>query len=77
MTTEALNDKWAEKIAEVKVETLVTLLPQIKAEALMNTLAARLTDVEIETLGETGLKIREGAEQQIGSRPKNDAYLDS
>ena len=77
MTTEALNDKWAEKLAEVKVETLVTLLPQIKAEALMNTLAARLTDVEIETLGETGLKIRGGAEQQIGSRPKNDAYLDS
>ena len=77
MTTEALDDKWAEKLAEVKVETLVTLLPEIKAEALMNTLAARLTDVEIETLGETGLKIRGGAEQQIGSRPKNDAYLDS
>ena len=29
------------------------MLPEIKAEALMNTLAARLTDVEIETLGET------------------------
>ena len=41
MTTEALDDKWAEKLAEVKVEMLVTLLPQIKAEALMNTLAAR------------------------------------
>ena len=53
VTTEVLDDKWAEKLAEVKVETLVTLLPEIKAEALMNTLAARLTDVEIETLGET------------------------
>ena len=52
VNTEALDDKWAEKLAEVKVETLVTLLPEIKAEALMNTLTARLTNVEIETLGE-------------------------
>ena len=43
----------AQKLAAVKVETLVTLLPEIKAEALINTLAARLTDFEIETLGET------------------------
>ena len=33
--------------------TLVTLLSKIRAKALMQTLAARLTDVEIETLGET------------------------
>ena len=32
---------------------LVTLLTETEAEALMNTLAARLTDLEIETLGET------------------------
>ena len=44
VTTEALDNEWAEKLAEVKVETLVTLLLEIKAEALMNTLAARLTD---------------------------------
>ena len=71
--TEALDDKWAEKLAEVKVETLVTLLPQIKAEALRNTLAARPTD----TWRDSGLMIRGGAEQQIGSRPRNDAYLES
>ena len=29
------------------------MLTEIEAEALMNTLAARLTDLEIETLGET------------------------
>ena len=44
VNTEALDDKLAEKLAEVKVESLVTLLTEIKAEALMNTLAARLTD---------------------------------
>ena len=43
----------AEKLAEVKVEMLVTLLTEIKAEALMNTLAVRLTHVEIKTLCET------------------------
>ena len=35
------------------VEKLVTLLSERKAEALMDTLAAGLTDVEVETLGET------------------------
>ena len=53
MNTEALDDKLAEKLAEVKVQTLVTLLTQMQAEALMNTLAARLTHVEIKTLCET------------------------
>ena len=51
--TEALHDKLDEKLAEVKVETLVASLTEIKAEALMKTLAARLTHQEIETLGET------------------------
>ena len=51
--TEALDDKLAEKLEEVKVKTLVTLLTETKAKALMNTLAARLTHVKIETLGET------------------------
>ena len=45
MKTEALDDKLA--------DTLVTLLSEIRAKSLMHTLAARLTDVEIETLGET------------------------
>ena len=53
MKTEALDEKLAEKLAEVTVETLVTLLSEIKAGALMDTPAARLTDVERETLGET------------------------
>ena len=44
VNTEALDDKWAEKLAEVKVETLVTLLPEIKAEGFIKTLAATLTD---------------------------------
>ena len=33
VNTEALNDKLAEKLAEVKVETLVTLLTETEAEA--------------------------------------------
>ena len=49
MKTEALDDKLAETLTEVKVDTLVTLLSQIKGDALMDTLAARLTDVEIDT----------------------------
>ena len=53
MKTEALDDKLAKRLAEVKVKRLVTLLSEIKAEALMDTLAAGLTDVEEETLGET------------------------
>ena len=53
MNTEALDDKLAEKLAEVKVERLVTLLTETDADAHMNTLAARLTDVKIETLCET------------------------
>ena len=42
MKTEALHDKLAETLKEVKVDTLVTLLLEIRAEALMDTLAARL-----------------------------------
>ena len=55
VNTEALDDKLAEKLAEVKLEMLVTLLTEIKAEALMKTgcRAVRLTHVEIETLCET------------------------
>ena len=53
MKTEALDDKLAETLTEIKVDTLVTLLSEIRAKALMHTLAARLTDEEIETLGET------------------------
>ena len=53
MKREALENKLAETLLEIKVDTLVTLLSEIRAKALMETLAARLTDVEIETLGET------------------------
>ena len=53
MKTKALDDKLAATLTEIKVDTLVTLLFEIRAKALMDTLAARLTDVEIETLAET------------------------
>ena len=53
MKTEALDDKLAEKLAEVKFETLVTLPCEKKAEALMDTVADRLTGVEIVIFGET------------------------
>ena len=41
------------RLAVVKVKTFFSLLSEIKAKALIDTLANRLTDVEIETLGET------------------------
>ena len=56
MKTLALDDKLAQTLTKVKVDTLVTLLSEVTAEALMDTLNARLTDVEIETLGETVAK---------------------
>ena len=56
LKTEALDDKLALTLTKVNVDTLVTLLSEIRAEALMDTLAARLPDVEIETLGETVAK---------------------
>ena len=59
MKTEALDDKLAETLTEVKVDTLVTLLSQIKGDALMDTLAARLTDVEIDTWRDRGSKYAE------------------
>ena len=51
MKTEALDDKLAGKRVEVKGEMLFTLLSEIKAESLNDTLADGQTD-EIETLGE-------------------------
>ena len=53
MKTEELDDKLAETLTEIKVDTLVTLLSEIRGKALMETLAARIPDVEIETMGET------------------------
>ena len=61
--TKALHDILAEKLAEVKFETHVTLLSERKAEALMDTPSARLTDVEIETQRDSGSKIRRGVHQ--------------
>ena len=56
MKTLALDDKLAQTLTKVKVDTLVILHFEIRAEVLMDTLAARLPDVEIETLGETVAK---------------------
>ena len=53
MKTKALDDKLAQTLTEFKDDKLVTLLSEIKAEELMDTLAASLTDVQIETVGET------------------------
>ena len=55
-----LKDKVAKRLAVVKLKTFFSLLSKIKAEARIDTLANRLTDVEIkmsiktanETLGE-------------------------
>ena len=63
MKTKALHDILAEKLAEVKFETHVSLLSERKAEALMDTPSARLTDVEIETQRNSGSKIRKGVYQ--------------
>ena len=61
--TKALHDILAEKLPEVKFETHVTLLSERKAEALMDTPSARITDVEIETQRDSGSKIRRGVYQ--------------
>ena len=42
MKTEALDDKLAVTLKEVKGDTLVTLLSEIRAKALMHNLAATL-----------------------------------
>ena len=46
MNTDALHHKLPKRLAEVKVATLVTLLSDIKAEPIIDTLADTLTDVE-------------------------------
>ena len=61
--TKALHDKLAEKLADVNFETHVTLLSERKAESLMDTPPARLTDVKIETMRDSGCKIRRGVSQ--------------
>ena len=50
----------AEKLGEVKFETHDTLLSERKAEALLDTPPARLTNVKIETQRDSGSKIRRG-----------------
>ena len=60
LKTEALDDKVAENLEEVKVVTLLTLLFEIKAENLMNTNIRQ----------NRGLKISRGAYQEIGLRAK-------
>ena len=62
LKTEALDDKVAENLAEVKVATLLTLLFEIKDKVLMNTNIRR----------NSGLKMRRGAYQKIGLRAKKD-----
>ena len=56
MKTEAPSKRLTKRLAEVKFETLVTFLSEIKAYALTGTLADRLTNVEIETLAKQWLK---------------------
>ena len=68
VVNKALDDKLAKMLAEVKVETLVTLLIERKAQALLDTPPARLTDVKIENQRDSGSKIRRGFYQQIGSQ---------
>ena len=53
MKTEALHHKLPKRVAEFKVATLVTLLCDINAEAVIDSLADKLTDVEINKLGKT------------------------
>ena len=62
LKTEALDDKVAESLAEVKVATLLTLLFEIKAQVVMNTNIRR----------NSGLKMRRGAYQKFGLRAKKD-----
>ena len=63
MKTKALHAILAEKLGEVKFETHVTLLSERKAEALMDTPCARLTNVKIETQRDSCSKIRRGVYQ--------------
>ena len=65
--TDALHDKVAEKLAELKVATLLTLLFKIKAEVLMNTNIRR----------NSGLKTRRDAYQKNGLRAKKGGCYDS
>ena len=53
MNTEALHHKLPKRLAEVKVATLVTLLSDIKAEPIIDSLADTLTDVEMDKLSKT------------------------
>ena len=48
-----LHDELAKRLAGLKIDTFFTLLSEIKCEGLIDALADRPTDVEIETLGET------------------------
>lgn len=63
----------AKRLAVVKLKTFFSLLSKIKAKARIDTLANRLTDIEIKTLGETvGPNIRRSALQKIGLRARKD-----
>ena len=63
----------AKRLAVVKLKTFFSLLSKIKAEERIDTLANRLTDVEIKTLGETvGLNIRRSALRKICLRARKD-----
>ena len=53
MKTEAPHHKLRKRLAEFKVATLVTLLSDIKAYSIIDSLADRLTDVQINKLGKT------------------------
>ena len=76
MKIEALDDKGAKRVAEVKVQTFVTLPSEIKAKSLIDTLAEWLTDVEIDTWRNSGPNILRGACRNFGSRAKKGGCLD-
>lgn len=48
-----LDDELVKRLAGLKIETFFTLVSEIKCAGLINTLADRPTDVEIERLAET------------------------
>ena len=48
-----LHDKLGKRLGGLRIKTFFTLLSEIKGEVLIDSLAGRPTDVEVQTLGET------------------------
>lgn len=56
MEADALDEKLADRLAEVMVETLFKLC-DIKTESLIDTLADRLAEMEMQTLSENQAEV--------------------